>query len=246
VTYEKSAQHYDLFASKGNLDHYLELAGTTTGRVLELGAGTGRVLLEIAKLDREAVGIDESPAMLREAERKRAELPDDIAGRVRFVLADLLSFDLGTRFGFICSPAGGLHGCSPGDLGTCFRRVADHLADGGVFAFDIGAPPSLRKTITLPVERRELSGGGVVTRNVRQIYDETTDVVSFELIFEVLAPDADEPAIIRESGQGFVLTQSAIEAALREAGFRLRSVAGDFAGNPLCDESRWIVIVAER
>ena len=73
MSYEKSAQFYDPFASSENVGFYVNLARETGGGVLELGVGTGRVLFEVAKLGRDVVGIDTSVAMLREAKRKRRE-----------------------------------------------------------------------------------------------------------------------------------------------------------------------------
>ena len=78
--YDKTAQFYDDFDSKGNVRFYLDLAGKTTGSVLELGVGTGRVLFEIARLGRDVVGIDNSVAMLREAKRKRREVCPEAFG----------------------------------------------------------------------------------------------------------------------------------------------------------------------
>ena len=63
------ARHYDeLYAvmrnPSGDVAFYGELARASGGPVLELGCGTGRTLLPIAKAGLDCVGVDASPAML--------------------------------------------------------------------------------------------------------------------------------------------------------------------------------------
>ncbi len=245
MSYEKSAQFYDGFSSTSNIGFYLDLADETEGDVLEIGVGTGRVLFEIAKLGRDVVGIDNSVAMVREAKRKRREIYPEISGRCRLLLADMLSFDLGTTFGLVYAASSAVQGPSADDLRGIFRRAADHLADGGLFAFDVAAPTAMRRTTTFPPERRELPGGRVVIRFVAQTYDEETDTTSFNLLFKEFAPGRTTSVTITEEGDGAVVTLPMIEDALAYAGLEARSIYGDFGKSPLTDESEWIVVVAE-
>jgi SAM-dependent methyltransferase len=246
MSYEKTAQYYDFFGTKGNTGFYLELARKSVGPVLELGVGTGRVLFEIAKLGRDVVGIDSSVAMLREAKRKRREDFPELSGRIRLVLADALSFDLGMEFGLVYSASSGVQGGSVDDLRGIFRSAADHLAEGGLFAFDVAAPAAMRETKILPPERRELPGGRVVIRFVAQTYNELANNTSFDILFKEFIPGRTTTVSVAESGEGAIITPEAIEDALKYAGLEARSVAGDFSGGPLTDESAWIVVVAGR
>jgi len=244
MSYEKSAEFYDHFDTRDNLGFYLELARETEGGVLELGVGTGRVLFEIARLGRDVVGIDNSVAMLREAKKKRRELYPEISGRCRLLVADMLSFDLGSEFGLVYAASSSVQGPSSDDLRGIFRRAADHLARDGIFAFDVVAPASMRQTIVYPPERRELLGGRVVIRFVAQTYNEEADTTSFDLLFKEFIPGRTTSVTITEQGEGAVVTLPMIEDALANAGLEARSVHGDFAGSPLDDESKWIVVVA--
>src|SRR5262245_17396946 len=79
-------------------DFYLALARETGGPVLELGCGTGRALLPIARDGIACVGLDNSPAML-DVLRAKAPPPN-----LRLVLAPMQDFDLGDdRFRLIFS-----------------------------------------------------------------------------------------------------------------------------------------------
>ena len=244
--YEKTAQFYDDFDSKGNVDFYLDLARRTPGNVLELGVGTGRVLFEIAKLGRDVVGIDNSEAMLREAKRKRRKVCPDVRGRCRLILADMLSFDLGETFGFVYSASAGVQGANADDLRGTFRSAAGHLADHGIFAFDVAAPAAMRETKVFPPERREFEGGRVLMRFIAQTYNEATDTVSYDLTFKEHVPGRTSALTINERSEAAVVTPAAIEDALGYAGLKLHSMHGDFEGSPYETDSKWIVVVAGR
>ncbi len=67
---ELIAQTYDALYARlrdpvGDVAFYRELAVETGGPVLELGCGTGRTLLPIARTGIQCVGLDASRAMLR-------------------------------------------------------------------------------------------------------------------------------------------------------------------------------------
>lgn len=91
------AVQYELLAqmtAPQDIPFYRALVAESGGAVLELGCGTGRVLIELAKSGVEAVGVDLSPALL-ELARHKAE--NEGVG-VTLALGDIRSFDLGRSF----------------------------------------------------------------------------------------------------------------------------------------------------
>ena len=246
MSYERSAQYYDYFDTKPNTSFYVELEKQTTGDVLELGVGTGRVLFEICKTGRDGVGIDKSVEMLKEAKRKRRYECPEISGRCRLLAADMLTFDLGREFGFIYSPSSGVQTDSPDHLRGIFRCVSDHLAEDGVFAFDCSSPAVMKRTLSHSPERAELPGGRVVIRFVAQTYNEGDEVTSFDLLFKEHIPGRTTAVTVHESGVGAIVTRADIEDALDYAGLKVREMYGGFDRSPYTDESKWIVVVAGR
>ena len=246
MSYEESAQYYDSFDTKGNLPFYLDLAGRTDGKVLELGVGTGRVLFEMARLGREVVGIDNSVAMLREAKRKRREDYPEVCGKCRLVLADMLSFDLGERFGLVYSASAGVQSASADDLRGTFRSAASHLEEGGVFAFDVASPHSMRQTKAFGPDRQEQPGGRVVIRFIAQTWRPSTDTVSYDILFKEHIPGRTSTVTVKETSETAVITVEAIEDALDYAGLKANEMYGDFKGSPYTEESKYIVVVAGR
>jgi SAM-dependent methyltransferase len=212
--------------------------------VLELGVGTGRVLFEIARLGREVVGIDNSVAMLREAKRKRREDYPDVCARCRFVLADMLSFDLGERFGFVYSASASVQTASADDLRGIVRSAADHLEEDGVLAFDVSSPHATRQTRVFGPERQELSGGRVVIRFIAQTYRPSTDTASYDILYKEHIPGRTSTVTVKEGGEVAVITVDAIEDALSYARLKLVNLYGDFKGGSYEEDSKHIVVVA--
>ena len=83
---------------------YIDLARQTGGPVLELGCGTGRVLVPTAREGLAVTGIDLSEHMLDICQKKLAQEPEDVQGRSRTVRADIRDFDLGTQFRLVTIP----------------------------------------------------------------------------------------------------------------------------------------------
>ena len=99
-----TARHYDdayatLRGGSGDAAFYLALARECGGPVLELGCGTGRVLLPIARAGILCTGLDRSEAML---DALRAKAPPANLNLVRGRMQD---FDLGdARFALVTAP----------------------------------------------------------------------------------------------------------------------------------------------
>jgi SAM-dependent methyltransferase len=136
------AEFYDRLISAGDsgaeVDFYASMAGEAgASSVLELGCGTGRLLLPLAAAGYAVTGIDIAHPMLRIAEEKAAR-----AGLVAtLVHGDVRSFKLDARFGLIAFPhnsIGHLHTFA--DLRACLRRVHEHLRDDGRFVVDMFNP----------------------------------------------------------------------------------------------------------
>jgi SAM-dependent methyltransferase len=82
-------------ASDTGVAFYTALAQETSGPVLEIACGTGRVSIPIARLGFDVTGLDIVPGMLEQARGKAAGLP------TRWVEGDARTFDLGEQFRLI-------------------------------------------------------------------------------------------------------------------------------------------------
>src|SRR5215471_2483290 len=107
--------------------------------LLELACGTGAVLKHLAK-HYEVAGLDISPEMLSVARKKLPETP--------FYQASLATFEVARKFDVIICVFDSInHVLSFADWRRIFRRVAERLAEGGLFLFDINTQRKLQRLI---------------------------------------------------------------------------------------------------
>ncbi len=123
-----------------DITFYLEEA-RRGGLVLEVGCGTGRVLIPVAEAGIPVVGIDISIAMLGICQRKIAELPVEVRGRIRLAEADMRDFSFSERFGLIYLPNQTfLSLLTAEDQIRALSNFRAHLRDGGRLAMDFFDP----------------------------------------------------------------------------------------------------------
>jgi adenosylmethionine-8-amino-7-oxononanoate aminotransferase/SAM-dependent methyltransferase len=161
-----SAGLYDQFSPSGwDEAAYSALAAAHagTGGVLELGCGTGRILLRLAAEGHEVVGIDRSRAMLDILHARLAQHGAATCARVATVLADAREFDLQRSFGLILFPFLSLGLLTElADRRRVVQQAAAHLAPDGVFAFDyLTVADANAPWLAGHVSRRMLRHGGV-------------------------------------------------------------------------------------
>lgn len=164
-----------------DLPLWRELAGD--GPVLDVGCGTGRVALALARAGIAVVGLDVDAALLAALRERAADLP------VETVRADARDFDLQRRFPVIIAPMQTVQLLGGRDARAGFLRCAKaHLAPGGLFAlaiaeglqaFDEGeiAPPlpDVREVdgsvyFSQPVAMRS-DGSAIAIHRVREVVD---------------------------------------------------------------------------
>ena len=117
-----------------DLPLWRELAEAAAGPVLDVGAGTGRVALDLARRGHEVVALDLDGALLAVLRERGAGLPVDT------VVADARSFALDRRFDLILAPMQTVQ-LLAGRQDAFLRCAAAHLAPGGVLAAALAAPP---------------------------------------------------------------------------------------------------------
>ncbi len=120
-----------------DIPFYVEHAKRSGGPVLEIGCGTGRVTLPIARAGIEIVGLDVAPSMLARLHDKAASEGLD----VDMVEADCREFSLNRKFALIICPFSAMqHLHDRGSVEAFLERVRAHLAPGAHFIFDVFNP----------------------------------------------------------------------------------------------------------
>ncbi|MGB8644574.1 MAG: class I SAM-dependent methyltransferase, partial [Anaerolineae bacterium] len=140
------AEIYDLESQwkTDDIDYWVRLASEYAGNdgaALELGCGTGRVLVPLAENGLRVTGIDESPFMLAQARAKCDRLTAEARTRVALLEGDMRAFQSDQKFNLVYIPFNSfLLMRTVADQLAVFDAVRGVLAPGGVFAFDIFMP----------------------------------------------------------------------------------------------------------
>ena len=120
-----------LYQARKDVDFYVAEAKAAQGGVLEVGCGTGRILLPIARAGSSIVGIDSSRQMLARCRAKLAAESAEVRKRARVEDHEMRDFDLGSRFPLIIAPFRVLqHLTTIDDQLRFLENVARHLAPG--------------------------------------------------------------------------------------------------------------------
>jgi SAM-dependent methyltransferase len=251
VAHYEDASYYDLTyrARRHDVRFYTEIAAELGDPVLELGVGTGRVALALAKAGRRVVGIEPVKPMLAHARTKLLDLPDDVQKRVTLRPGDGRTLRLKQRFPLVIAPFNVLmHVYTRPDLERFFATVSAHLAPGGRFVFDV-LMPDLRAMVRAP---GKLYRGPRVTHPRTGVrydyfeafeYDAPRQVQMVSMVFQSTEDLADLTTLPLSQRQFF---PQELETLLHYNGFAIEHLWGDFERGALGEESDSQVLVVKK
>ena len=84
--------HVVPYRQRQDVAFFVEAAQVAGGPVLEVGCGTGRVLIPTARMGVDITGLDASPHMLAMCREKLRQEPAEVQARARLVAADMRHF----------------------------------------------------------------------------------------------------------------------------------------------------------
>ena len=244
MNYGPASKYYDLFASNDDVDFYKELAIKHGKNVLELGVGTGRVAIELAKANVTVWGIDNSKYMLNIARQKLETSSTSIRKRVKLKLGDIRNFKLEERFPLVYIPSATFEHCiTQEDQSSCLTNVYNALERKGILAFDVSQLSSGKPENSWWIDRRELSPEEEVVRTIFSRRNPQTNIVSVNLFFEIYQGGKLKERYY-EYGEARISSKREIEKMLKDAGFRVEKVYGNFDKSPHSPESRRLIFVS--
>ena len=218
-----------------------EAFGVRPEKILDLACGTGNITLPLAECGYDMTGIDQSAEMLCLA-RKKA---DDRKIRVCLSEQDIAAFDAGGRYdAAVCAFDGVNYLTSTSDVFSCFSRVYETLAEGGLFLFDVNTPYKYQKILSDNAFVYEYEELFVVWQNE---YHEKSRLCDFYLTFFI--KDKEKTSVwhrLDELQRQRCYALKTLEKKLAEAGFCRIDKFADTDLSPLAPDSQRCFFVCQK
>ncbi len=247
---------YDLIAPFYDVEHahfledvdlYRDFATLSTGPILELACGSGRLLLPLAQEGYSLTGVDTSAAMLTLARNTLQEA--GVAEQVTLVQQDICNLHLPQKFSLAFIALGSFaHLTSRKAQQQALAAIRAHIPKGGTFIVDISN-----------VDARymeNLSGqllmqgtwtrddGTILTHLVSPASSPSTHLLELTHFYD---QHPQGGALHRTVITTFLylFERSEMELLLEQAGFTIKDVYGDYELSPALLESKRMIFIAE-
>jgi SAM-dependent methyltransferase len=230
--YERLGPLYDRWCA--GVDHdiafYVLACEDAAGPIVELGAGSGRIAVELARHGHRVVALDASPAMLAQLARRASR--HALGDLIEPVLGDLLDPPPLPPSDRVLAPFRTfMHLSGDDERRRALTSAASVLADGGQFVFDVFEPSAadIRATHDRWIARRE----GISERPL-------WDTAERRLELEVRLPGRVVTMTLEWR------TAAEWRALCAEAGLTVLAAHSGFDGDPLTDQTGDQVFICQR
>jgi SAM-dependent methyltransferase len=237
--------------SRIDLAFYLDYALKAGGRVLELGCGTGRLLIPAAVAGCCITGLDLSPFMLSKCREKLLAQPLEVQQRASLLEGNMVSFQTRERYTLITLPFRVFHHLIAVDeQKSCLSGVRQHLATGGIIILDLFNcfPPLMfdpaylneqedQRDLKLPGGRSLRTAGRIAAFHRARQYNDT------ELVYYV-SDAAGNTARLVQSFPFRYYFRYEVEHLLELCGFRVIDLFGNFDRPAFGDSSPQMIFIA--
>jgi SAM-dependent methyltransferase len=250
------AQLYDyvpFYAQRPDLEFYLDFARSAGGRILEMGCGTGRILIPTAAAGCDVTGLDFSEFMLARCRQKLEGQPKEVQERIRLVTCGMAEFDLAESFRLVTAPFRSFqHLISVEEQLSCLRCVNHHMTIGDKFVFDlsrahfqfvrgdaVGKETQDFSNIELPDGRKMRRTHRFVACHLSEQYND------IEFIYYITDANGKEERLVQAFPFRYFFRYE-VEHLVARCGFNIIQVFGNFNRSQLTDGSAEMIFVAEK
>lgn len=253
--YDHIARYYDLTHDRltDDIPFLLQLAGETGGPILEIGTGSGRLLIPLARAGYTVTGVDFSREMLARAEYRLAAESPVIRDRARLIAGDAKTLSLPGEadFGLIVFGYNTFMHLDEAAAGAALKRLRPLLRPDGRLLIDVANPMLLSMAADDPdfvledVLQDDARGGTVRQYTAYEGIpgEQAVDVTWLYETDDATAED-HEPSRVKARLRYFYLYPHQYDLLLSLTGFRLEAIYGDYKKSPFGEESDRLIMVA--
>jgi SAM-dependent methyltransferase len=239
----------DLGDLDADLGFYQQFAARCGSPILELGCGTGRVLLPLARQGYRVTGIDASAEML---ERARAKIvAEDLGERVTLAQQEMAGLNLDERFNMAFAALNSFaHLHTTEEQLQALARMQHHLNPGGLLILDMFNPDmgrllDARGQVALAKVIREPNQD----HRLMRFYSEEVDLGRQLIHTTYIVDEIDAEGNVRRTLFPFTLRyifRYELELLLRHAGFEVEAIYGSYDLDDFSGDSEKMIAVARK
>ncbi|UCG90192.1 MAG: class I SAM-dependent methyltransferase [Candidatus Heimdallarchaeota archaeon] len=235
--YEKAAHLYDLFDTKENIDFFFRY-GKEAGVILDIGAGTGRIAIPLAKRGVKVVCIEPSPAMRNEFSQKLKH-QSDLSDKITLIAGDVQSFELPEVFPAVFL-SGSFDHIPDSERVTSLQNINRHLKLEGKLIFDvyIGGMKDSPLALIDTVKRGDYEYKRFI--GTKTLPDDTIEVL---LAYETYK-QGKLIEKIEQPSSAVITTRVKVHELLHETGFSIKNEYGDYHFSPFKEGDSFLIIEA--
>lgn len=238
---------YHLHHSEGEEDvsFWLQLAKDVDGPVLELGCGTGRLLLPLLKLGIDVCGLDNNFEMLSYF---KLHLSPQLHHQLKIFQADLGKFHLDHEFSFIFLACNTLSTLREETRRGGYSQIYAHLNDKGIFAASIPNPVHLASLPAVGEPEIEATFTHPATGDPIQVSSEWRKLDQFVDFFWHYDQLLGDGKIERQTVQSrhYLISPREYQAELRRANLDPINLYGDFGKANYHLDSPYLIMVTRK
>lgn len=250
--YDAIARFYDAenLEMTDDLPLYSDLAEIYGGPILDVGCGTGRVMLHLAQEGYECIGVDTSPEMLERGKRK-AEALLGTANQVQFLHGDIAEHKASTPYKMILLPYHTfMHFQDQAEQLRVLHQLSLNLADDGVIVFDLpnaGETFSTQDDHAIALERTFIDPetGHVIMQQSVSVLDRVTQKLHITWIYDEILSDGTVRRTMAPLELCYVFFNE-MNLLLSANGLKCVEVYGSYDQEPFMDGSPRMIIVAQK
>lgn len=257
--YTSFAQVYDMFMDNVPYDSWCEYLktqldkyGITTGTLLELGCGTGKMTRRMAQAGYEMIGLDNSMEMLEIAMEREAEVDSeeeadcetatmDLQRQPLYLLQDMREFELYGTVNAVISVCDCLNYILDEEgLFQVFERVSEYLEPQGVFVFDMNTLYKYEELLAENTFAENRDTGSFIWENY---YDPRDKINEYDLTLFIAEQDGRFSRFQEQHYQrGYSL--DTIKELLGKAGLEFLAAYDGYTESPLTKKSERMTVIA--
>lgn len=239
--YARLAHYYDLENAgfTEDLGFWLELAEAHGDPVLELGCGTGRVLLYLARRGHAVSGVDNSPEMLARLRQKLEAAQRLLPTPPQLVEADLSNFAVTQPHALALMPFNTfMHLLTLEAQTTALTHIRRHLSAGAPLVLDVINPAAAYAAAEqgLTLERSFEDGERTVQQFSQLNLERAAQLARVTWLYDSVGPAGDVRRLVVPLTLRYIFPAE-LRLLLEKCGFALIHLWGDYDRSPLTDSS---------